>query len=454
MFAPHIAFQAQIGALSAFLKNCGYAVRYLEIIVSTYGSFEKHKELVDKEIRDFSPDLVGFSSYDMNYGFIVDCARFLKTRYPGPKIIVGGHHASLAPEDYLMFESIDYVCIGEGEHLLQEILESSFDPEKTAAVKGLCFRTSDGKIVHNRPREWMTDLDTLPFVDRTIDTSTKDSGQLYGDHLPMLAGKGCPFNCSYCSNESMKRLYPNSRHYVRMRTPERIIEEIEYCKKTYKFSFIIFLDDIFALDAKWLERFCDLYARHFPKIPFHCLLRPEMALNERLLDVLYRAGCRNIKIGVECGSQEYRQKMLKRKMTNKTILTAASLIKRRKMELHIFMMVGLPDESALDMLKTLWLNLRIRADAVQTAIYYPLKNTPLYNYCAERNLLNEERRKKLIVYSYDTCLNHSFLRRFLIILFKWLNSSTPVFCRFHFSYIWLFLRLQYKKWFQKKIEYV
>ncbi|MDD4871831.1 MAG: radical SAM protein [Kiritimatiellae bacterium] len=453
MFAPHPAFQAQIGVLSAFLENQGYNVRYLEITIYTDEYPNKHSELVEKVIIEFSPDLIGFSSYDMNYYHIVDCGIFVKSRFPHLKIIVGGHHASLAPEDYLKYDAFDYVCIGEGEYVLLDLLESSFNFQIISSIRGLCFRNSDGIITMNKPREPIVNLDDLPFADRSIDPSIKTSGHLYADYLPMLAGKGCPFNCSYCANEAVRKLYPDGNKYVRVRSPERVIEEIEYCKMNYKFSFIIFFDDIFAANLKWLDKFCAIYAKKFPDIPFHCLLRPEMAVNEETLIMLSKAGCVNIKIGMESGSEEYRMRMLKRNMTNKTILKAVSLIRKHKMDLQIFMMVGLPDESYLDMLKTLCLNLRIRADSVQTAIFYPFKNTPLYNYCAQHNLLNEERRKKMVVYTYDTCLNFPLIKRYLIILLKWINSSTPIFCRFHFSYVWLFLCAQYRSWFHKRIDY-
>jgi len=449
MFAPYRTVQMQIAALSAFLKKCGHEVRYLEIVVFSGDTFDEYKDVVKQEMKVSQPDLVGFSSYDMNCYFILDCANFIKNYYPKTKIIVGGHHASMAPEFYMRKESIDYVCIGEGEYVLGELLESLSEGNGARSIKGLCLRDSTRKIIYNGARELEADLDGLPFIDRSV----VNSQQLELDYLPMFAGKGCPYSCTYCANNSIKRLYPNPNKYVRYRSPEEIIEEIKECKNIYEFNYVFFYDDIFALNYKWLQRFGELYARNFPDIPFQCLLRPEIAANEKYIKLLHDSGCRYVYIGVESGSEKYRQNVLGRNMTNRTILKGARLIKKYQMKLYIFMMVGLPGETILDMIKSLWLNFVIGAKGVQTGIYYPIENTPLYKYCADRNLINEERRKRMYVFTYDTCLNYSIPRRALIILSKWLNSGIPLIRSFQLFLVPYFLRIQYKKWRKKEIDF-
>lgn len=449
MFAPYRTIQMQIAALSAFLKSLGCNVRYLEIIIFQGDTFDKYKGTVEKKVKEFQPDLVGFSSYDMNYHFILDCANFIKSFYPEVKIIVGGHHASLAPEDYMQSKAIDYVCIGEGERVLKDLLDGNLNVDGNKIVPGICFRDNKGKAICNTPSYLIENLEELPFIDRAI----VNSQHTEIDYLPMLAGKGCPYGCTYCANDSIRRLYANNNMYIRYRFPERVIEEIKGCRERYKFKYVFFYDDIFALDYRWIQKFGELFAKNFPDINFICLLRPEIAANEKYLKLLYDSGCRSVIMGVESGSEGYRQKALNRKMTNQVILKAAKLIKKYKLELHIFMMVGMPGETIADMLKSLWLNFRIGAKAIQTGIYYPIKNTPLYEYCLDHNLINEKRKKRLFVYTYDTCLNYGFIKRKLIILFKWLNSGMPLVRGLQVNLILNFIRTQYKKWFRGEIDY-
>lgn len=439
----------QIAALSAFLKKCGCEVRYLEIIIFSGDTFEKHKKTVKEEIQEFQPDLVGFSAYDMNYYFILECANFIKSFYPIVKIIVGGHHASLSPEEYMQNKSIDYVCIGEGEYILKDLLDALSRGNSIESIMGLCSRNSREEVIYNRSGNLVENLDELPFLDRSI----VHSQQLELDYLSMFVGKGCPFLCTYCANNSMKKLYSSSHCYVRCRSPEKIIEEIEECRKVYKFRYVYFYDDIFGLNYEWLKKFCDLYVKHFYDLPFYCLLHPSMAISEERLKLLYNSGCQTILMGVESGSQKYRQNMLNRKIANSVILKAAALIRKYKMNLTIFMMVGLPGETFSDMVKSLWLNLRIRPEGVQTNIFYPIKNTLLCKYCLKHNLIREERRRKMFIYTYDTCLNYGIAKRGLIILFKWLNSATPLIHHFQVSLIPHYLRIQCRKWLKRTIDY-
>lgn len=449
MFAPYRTVQMQIAALSAFLKECGCEVSYLELIIFSGDTLEKFKAAIKTAVLKSQPDLVGFSSYDMNYHLIVEAARYIKGIRPDTKIIVGGHNATLAPDDYMQIDAVDYVCLGEGEPVLNDLLCAMSLGGDMETIKGLYFRRSDKKIIRNPARNLVEDLDVLPNLDRMI----VDAQQREIDYLPMFVGKGCPYSCTYCANNDMKNIYPNQNKYVRYRSPENIINEIMECKKNYEFKYVYFYDDIFAFDYKWLEKFGELYRASFRDMPFHCLLRPEIATNEKCLKLLHDAGCNAISMGVESGSEKFRRLILGRKMTNETMIKAAKAIKKYGMELYAFMMVGLPGETFFDMLQSLWLNFKIGAKGVQTGIYYPIKKTALYRYCVEHNLIDEEKRKKIFVYTYDTCLRCTRLRRVLIIVFKWLNSATPIIRRFQIQLFRNYLRVQYKKIVKKSIDY-
>jgi radical SAM superfamily enzyme YgiQ (UPF0313 family) len=437
--------QMQIGALSAFLKENGYKVKYEEIIISSQDITERYKDKIKQSIEIFRPDLIGFSSYDMNYRFIINCASFIKSFCSKVRIIVGGHHASLAPDDYMQFEAIDYVCIGEGEYVLKELLGVLSRGGSIESVEGLCFRDPNGRVVYNRARDLLEDLDELPYSDRTIFYYQG----LEMNCLPIFAGKGCLYACTYCANSSMRRLYRNQNKYVRYRSASKIIDEIRRSREIYKFRHVVFYDDVFPVDYRWLQDFAKLYSREFADLPFHCQLRPEIAANEDYLELLYNSGCRAVSIGVESGSQRYREEMLGRKMSNSMILRVARLVKKYRMKLCIYMMVGLPAESFLDMIRSLWLNFRIGADDVQTAIYYPIKNTPLYQYCQDNGLIDAARKESMYVFAYDSCLNYGILKRSLIIIFKWLNSGMPIIRRFKIKLLLRFFKSRYKKWLKR-----
>ena len=124
------------------------------------------------------------------------------------------------------------------------------------------------------------------------------------------------------------------------------------------------------------------------------------------------------------------------------------------MKLAIFLIVGVPGETLVDMVKTVILNLRIRPEGVYTQIFMPFVGTPLYTYCVENNLIDEERRRKMIVFTYSTCLKVGILKRFFIILFKWVNSATPVVSHFKISLVQRFFLIVFNGLFRKKIDFM
>ena len=145
--------------------------------------------------------------------------------------------------------------------------------------------------------------------------------------------------------------------------------------------------------------------------------------------------------------------MLGRHMSNEVILRACDNIKKYGMRINAFLMVGMPDESCLDILKSLFFIFKINPSSIQTGIFYPLKGTPSYDYCEKNNLINWDKRKKLVVYSYDTALNVNIFKRYFIIASKWILVSIPVIRRLQFSMVSRFFKIQYRLWYLKKVDY-
>ena len=171
------------------------------------------------------------------------------------------------------------------------------------------------------------------------------------------------------------------------------------------------------------------------------------------MKLLKDAGCVMIHMGIESGSESYRRRMLDRRMSNSVIEKSFHLAKQYNIDIMAFMMVGMPDESFLDSLKTIALLLRMRPKGVQTAIFYPLTNTPLYDYCYKNDLVNEEKKKEIVVYTYDTCLKVGYFKRRWIILNKWIVSGTYVLYDLRWDMMWRFGKIQSRKWFLRRINF-
>jgi radical SAM superfamily enzyme YgiQ (UPF0313 family) len=239
-----------------------------------------------------------------------------------------------------------------------------------------------------------------------------------------MGSRGCPFNCSNCSNHSLRQLYPNPGRYVRQRSARNVIAEIDACRSRFSFEAVTFEDDTFTINRHWLAEFCSLYRKEV-SLPFRCNVRPETATPENMR-MLNEAGCECVSIGVESGDEKIRKSVLRRDMPDSLIIKAFRNAKAAKLKVRSFNMVGLPYETRLSLLRTILLNARLAPHQVQTTIYYPFKGTDLGELCYRNNWVNKGREEKTAVLSNDSVLDLPGLTRREIILAKWLNSMTAL----------------------------
>jgi len=410
------AYLFQLASISSFLRSKAHTVRYEELVIS--GDFTKeHQDQLDRAIKEFKPDIIGLSSYEMSFEWIKLITDYLKKNSPNVPIIVGGYHATLSPEEVLAHPSVDIICTGEGEYPLHELLESLKKGGFDKNIPNLWFK--DGaRVIRNPLRPLMDNLDVLPFVDRELFTSENRKNGI----LEIMASRGCPFDCTNCANHALKKIYAGKGPYLRYRSPDNVLKEIEYCLSKEHFKVIQFDDDMFTSNQNWLKDFCVKYKTRI-NLPFICNIRPEAGVSETL-GILKEAGCVQVSIGVEAGDEKVRRSVLHRDMPDKLIIQAFRNARKSGIKTKSFNMVGLPHETPRALWKTIWLNLKLAPDSVQTSVYYPFKGTVLGDECYENGWVDLERKKKLKLYANDSILNLPTVSRPLIRAAKWLNSAT------------------------------
>ena len=174
-------------------------------------------------VSEYMPDYDGVFAHGVGYlSSSLKLAHFTKAagRFP---TIAGGIHPTVDPENTLNDKNIDMVCLGEGEEALVELcdkMDSGRDHRKVDSI----WVKDNGSIVRNNIRLLSDNLESRPFPDRSIFDFKKLSDTRLG-MLTVLAGRGCPYDCTYCCNHQYRKLYPNAGKYVRFRDPEAIIQE-------------------------------------------------------------------------------------------------------------------------------------------------------------------------------------------------------------------------------------
>ncbi len=195
------------------------------------------KKSVLSVIENASPDLVAFTVYSSTYNWACDIAREIKQKM-NVKTVFGGIHATLVPETVIQNEYIDFVVVGEGFHALPELAEAISLNSGVSGIDNLWFKKNN-TIIRNRPRPPVSDLDALPFPDKSLFEKNVN----YEDDYMIITSLGCAFSCSYCCESFLNRLY---RHkFFRRRSVESVMEELITMKRRYNFKEVMFNDALF-----------------------------------------------------------------------------------------------------------------------------------------------------------------------------------------------------------------
>ncbi len=343
------------------------------------------KEYLRKRIEKFKPDLIGFSVLSFDYEQASKMAEFIKENY-NIKIIFGGVHVTLMPEEVITNPKVDIVCIGEGEYSIKEILDNKLNCKN---IEGIWYK-KDNKIIKNKDRRLVEKLDKLPPPDWS-DYELKKYFLINDNHLPIMASRGCPYNCTYCSNHALKKKLIGK--YVRFRSVNNVIKEIELRIGQYYdigMRYLFFYDDTFILNRDFVLEFCRKFKeRGFDKkIRWNINVRANL-VTEEIVKLLKESGCYEVRMGIEAGNENIRNKLYKREMTEEQIYNAVKIIKKYGLRLRVQFIVGAPYDSVETMNESYEMAKKINADYTLFPILMPLPATEIKEICEKENLIEK-----------------------------------------------------------------
>jgi len=381
-FMPEGRIYLGIAWLSAVLKQAGHETSLIHVVEPP------EREWLVERVKAEEPGLVGFSSTTHMFRHVASWAGWLADEVDVP-CACGGVHPTIATEEVIGTRGIDFACIGEGEDTILELARALESGADASGIAGLWAKTADGGIARNPARALRTDLDVIPFPDRGI----FDPDLFCADQHPrgtLMASRGCPFNCTYCSNHAQKSVYPNPKDYVRFRSPENVVAEIEQMVATdQRIEYIRFDDDILTTDKEWFARLSALY-RERVGMPFICNSRVNF-MDMKMAEGLAEMGCEVVCMGIESGNPWLREKVLNRHMSNDQVSRAFEACRLAGMKTVSTNMFGLPLEETSMVLDTVKLNAICHPDTIQVSTFIPYPGTELFRLCEERGLIEGER---------------------------------------------------------------
>jgi anaerobic magnesium-protoporphyrin IX monomethyl ester cyclase len=371
--------------VSAYLKSQGHSTR---LVVLSSERPSRSLSLLKAAVAEFDPQLVGFTAVASQYPFISLAAQRLRQLWPRKFLILGGIQASLTPDEAIQ-GGFDAICVGEGELPTAELVAQMESGQSPHRIPNLWIKQPDGTIEKNPTRNFLTDLEGLPFPDREIWNDW--AMQRPRTHQTVLCSRGCPYNCPYCANHALRKLAAGK--YVRLRAPVSILQEIQDLKQRYPDTIDINLEsETIAVNLDWLYELTEqirVFNHQLDKeISFTCQFRVARPfLTDQVFGALERANVRTISIGLESGSERIRREVLGRHYSNEEFLQAVELARRHGMNVSVLNMIGVPGETLADHLETIELNRRAWPNRSHPSIFFPYPGTDLAKTCKAQGLL-------------------------------------------------------------------
>lgn len=349
--------------IAAYLKKFGHSVKIIDTAA-------EGKTLVDilTIIAEARPKIVGISSMTSSIASAVTLAKSIKERFAdGILVGLGGVHICCDHTFINRFPMFDFGIIGEGEKTFEDILKRVKRGEQVRGV-------FNGEIIKN--------LDELPFPARDlIDPKIYLREEQMNFEVPaagILGSRGCPFSCTFCC-------IPAIGHKVRIRSPKNIVNEMEQvydqCRGSYSF-----VDDCFILNKTRILEFCQEIIDRKMKVKFIGSTRANK-LDEETVSSLHRAGCTDLYFGVESGNERVRNQVLKKKVSDKQIADAIHLCRKYRIMTNLFLMVGFPTETKNEMMDTVNIGNKVKADIIGIHITIPFPGSEIYNYAVRNKMI-------------------------------------------------------------------
>ncbi len=320
-------------------------------------------------IAESLPDVVGLTVMTMTLIDVMKTVKVLKAVNHEAKVVLGGPHVHLFPEETILLPGVDFLVLGEGEKTFAELLKYIDDEKRLHQIPGIVFK-SDDAVVNTGVRPVVDDLDALPFPARHLVPYQKYSSLLSvgGVVTTIFTSRGCPFKCHFCDRPHLGKRF-------RARSAKNVIDEIEQCVNLGIHEFLVY-DDTFTINHQRVLDVCEGIIQRKLNIGFDIRARVD-TVTEAMLKELKSAGCQGIHYGVEAGTAKI-LKALNKGITLEKAKETFDLTRKYKIQTLAYFMIGNPGETIEDIYTTFKVMRRLNPDYVHMTILTPFPGTKIY----------------------------------------------------------------------------
>ena len=361
----------------------------------TFKAFDYYQDALDdpshyvwREVSDviagYQPDVVGVTTKSCMIPAAQMISRIAKEVNPGVTVIWGGPHASICPDETIGFDNVDFVARHEGEKTVVEFIEMlESGAAKWSSIDGLVWRDDSRKVVHNKIRANMGDINDM-FPDKSTDLFPE---RYEPDHYGvMFTSRGCPWPCTFCDSRGVWT------RRIRLLTPENIAREMRQLYDELGVRDFYFWDDTFTPYRKHSVK---VFKRDDPRvqrekgqpITWQATTRCD-CVDDDLAALMKESGCRLLTYGVETGSPSM-MAILKKGITHDKVFHAQEVMRKAGITWDAFFMIGFPDDTPEAMEETMALIRKLECRSVAISIFTPYPGLEIYERAKAYGLINK-----------------------------------------------------------------
>lgn len=378
----HRGFNPPLGVLSlaGYLEtNSAHEVEVIDAQPPGWSYGELKTELAKRSF-----DVCGITAMTFTLIDVVLTCRAVREVAPRAKIVLGGPHVHLFPDETIRLPEVDFLMQGEGEIAFKALLDALAEPALWAEVPGLVYQDGAGKTVNNGIAPSTEDLDSLGFPARHLLDVSMYTSLLGRDNTitTMFTSRGCPFRCTFCD-----RPFSPVLSGFRWRSPEHIADEIESCIALGINEAFIY-DDTFTVRKDRVHALADELIRR--KLDFRWDVRAHVnTINPDLLKHMAEAGCDRIHYGVESGNDRM-LRVIRKNTDVERIKRAVGWTKAAGLEVLAYFIIGQQTETAADIEDTMRLARELDPNYAHFTIFCPYPGTEIYQLGLESGIIKED----------------------------------------------------------------
>jgi radical SAM superfamily enzyme YgiQ (UPF0313 family) len=402
-YSTPVTLPIGIAYIASYIRKHGFDVQVLDsvgmnidrIVFSECRKYKIQGESIDKIISDIHPEskVLGITiMFSQEWPFVRDIIKKIKRGRPDCLVVVGGEHVTAMTEYSLRdCPQIDYAIKGEGEIPFLELCKNAFlDHSSMENLPGVCFLKENQYVENDSCR--IKEITSIPWPAWDLMNLTPyfqpnfTMGISHGRNMPLLATRGCPYQCTFCSSPTMW-----TTRYV-MRDPRDVADEIEYNIKTYQASSIDFYDLTAIVQKKWIMDFTQQLLDRKIKITWSLPsgTRSEV-LDEEVISRLKATGMELLVYAPESSSEDVLKK-IKKKINFNKMVSSIKLAKKYHLIVKINWVIGFPSDRRIDIYRTLWTIWKSAfwgVNDADLATFSPYPGSELFRQLKEEKVIGE-----------------------------------------------------------------